>query len=248
MYQRQFVFVLREEAVQTVRHVLQRISGSIVAFGLAVAIIQTKTIQRITQSQNNVSCRCFSCLLFFFHLGQVLFSGFFCLLKDRVRVLEDCTRFVFQSLGGKSNTSIELIVVNDHTLDLHTRLQDSFQIFDTIVRNLRNVQETRHASNFHEGTIWLESLDKPLNDISAREISHLLLDNGLTVGNHQFVVFLRDFQKFQRQCLSDKVFVGKLTCQVRSRQECAKTLHQANGTTSVDSNDGGFQNFIGFCH
>mmetsp|Transcript_21658 Transcript_21658/g.39168 ORF Transcript_21658/g.39168 Transcript_21658/m.39168 type:complete len:221 (+) Transcript_21658:497-1159(+) len=95
------------------------------------------------------------------------------------------------------------------------------------------MQESRHATNLDKGTIGLEGLDESVDNVASAQVGHLLFDNGPSVGDDELVALLVDLEELEGKSLSNQVFCGKLSRQVRSRQESPKSLHEANGTSPV---------------
>mmetsp|Transcript_7997 Transcript_7997/g.19845 ORF Transcript_7997/g.19845 Transcript_7997/m.19845 type:complete len:423 (-) Transcript_7997:203-1471(-) len=232
---------LRKKRVETVGHIGERVGR--LGGSISVEVIP-ETLQRITESEDNVSCGTLSDLAVLFHLGVVLLGGFLGHFKDQSGVLEHVTGVGLDGLGGESDASVDLIVVNDHTLDGHAWLKNLFQVFDAVVRNLRNVQETGHSTDLDKGSVRLEGLDDTVDQISAGKVGHLGFDNGLSVGDDQFVVFLVDLQEFEGKDLSDQVLGGHLSGQVGSGKEGTESLDQADGSSTVHTDNLGLEDGV----
>mmetsp|Transcript_2076 Transcript_2076/g.4350 ORF Transcript_2076/g.4350 Transcript_2076/m.4350 type:complete len:434 (-) Transcript_2076:134-1435(-) len=232
---------LGKKRIKAVGNIGQRIrrGGS----GLSVEVV-TESIQRVAKSEDNVPGGRLSGLAFFFHLGVVFLGGFLGHIKDLGRIPEHVTGRGLECLGGEGNASVDLVVINDHTLDGHAGLENLFQIFDAVVRDLRNVQETRHATNLDKGSVGLEGLDNTLDEVASGKVGHLCFDDGLSVGDNQFVVLLVNLQEFQGKDLSNELFGGHLSGKVRSGKEGTESLDEADGSSAVDTDNLGFEDGI----
>lgn len=65
-------------------------------------------------------------------------------------------------IEGPGNASTHLVVVDDHTLERHAHLKDRGEVLDTVERDLRDVQQPRHATDLHERSVRLDCLDMPV--------------------------------------------------------------------------------------
>lgn len=52
-----------------------------------------------------------------------------------------------------------LVVVDDHALELHAHLHDRREVLDAVERDLGDVQQPRHATDFHERSVGLDGFD-----------------------------------------------------------------------------------------
>ncbi len=50
-------------------------------------------------------------------------------------------------------------MVDDHALELHAQLHDGREVLDTIERDLRDVQQPRHATDLHKRSVRFDGLD-----------------------------------------------------------------------------------------
>lgn len=53
-----------------------------------------------------------------------------------------------------------LVVVDDHALQLHAHLHDGRKVLDAVERDLRDMQQPRHATDLHESSVRLDGLDE----------------------------------------------------------------------------------------
>lgn len=60
----------------------------------------------------------------------------------------------------KKAGGLYLVVVDDHALQLHAHLHDGREVLDAVERDLRDVQQPRHATDLHERSVRLDSLDE----------------------------------------------------------------------------------------
>lgn len=54
-------------------------------------------------------------------------------------------------------------MVDDHTLELHAHLHDGREVLDAVERDLRDVQQPRHAADLHERPVRLDGLDETVS-------------------------------------------------------------------------------------
>lgn len=50
-------------------------------------------------------------------------------------------------------------MVDDHALKLHAHSQDGREVLNAVERDLRDVQQPRHAADLHECSVGLDGLD-----------------------------------------------------------------------------------------
>jgi len=158
------------------------------------------------------------------------------LFEHESRVPEHVPGLGLQSLGAESDAAVHLVVVNDHAFDLHARLKDLFQILNSVVRDLRNVKESRHAAHLDEGAVGLEGLDEAVDDVASGQVGHLLFDDCPAVGDNELVALLIDLEELEGKSLPDEVLGRELTGQVRAREERSESLDKADGSATVHGN------------
>ena len=232
---------LGKKRIETVGNIGQGIGRG----GTPISVeVVSESVQGVTESENNVPGGGLSGLALFLHLGVVFLGGFLGHVKDLGRIPKHVTGCGFECLGGKSNASVDLVVIDDHTLDGHAGLQYLFEVLDAVVRDLGNVQKTGHATNLNKGTVRLEGLDDTLHEVTARKVGHLCLDDGLSVGDNEFVVFLVDLQEFQGKLGSDQILSGHLSGQVGSGKEGTESLDETDGSSTVDTDDLGLEDGV----
>lgn len=91
---------------------------------------------------------------------------------------------------SSSSKAAYLIVVDNHTLDLLSGLDNKGEILDAVIRDLRDVEKTRHAVDLNESTVGLEELDHTSDNIATGHALHLGVDKSTAVRDHQLAVFL----------------------------------------------------------
>lgn len=50
-------------------------------------------------------------------------------------------------------------MVDDHALELHAQLHDGREVLDTVKRDLRDMEQPRHATDLHKRSVRLDGLD-----------------------------------------------------------------------------------------
>lgn len=66
--------------------------------------------------------------------------------------------------------SPHLIVVDDHALELHAHLHDGREVLDAVERDLRDVQQPRHATDLHESSVRLDGLHVTVAGTERRRV------------------------------------------------------------------------------
>ena len=181
--------LLRKERVERITDVAQRVGG------LAVGTVLGQIVEAVTESQNNIPRGLLPCLALGLHPLVVPGGGLLGLLEDHLGVLEHVTGLGLESLGAEGDAAVDLVVVDDHALDLLSGLEYLLEVVNSVVGDLRDVKEAGHTTDLDEGTVGLEGLDHAVDNVASGEVGHLLLDNGATVGNDELVVLLIDLEE-----------------------------------------------------
>ena len=166
------------------------------------------------------------------------------LLEHHVGILEHVAGLRLERLGAEGDPAVDLVVVDDHALDLLAGLEDLLEVVDPVVRDLRDVEEAGHAADLDEGAVGLEGLDHAVDDVAAGEVGHLLLDDGPAVGNDELVVLLVDLEEFEGDLGPDDLLGGHHAGEVGAGEEGAEALDGADGAAAVDGDDLGVEDLI----
>lgn len=61
-------------------------------------------------------------------------------------------------------------MVDDHALELHAHLHDGWEVLDAVERDLRDVQQPRHATDLHESSVRLDGLHVTVAGTERRRV------------------------------------------------------------------------------
>ena len=79
-------------------------------------------------------------------------------------LLQPCESFKTRERRGQTRGNNYLVMINDHAFDDGVQLDHSLKVLNTVIADLADVQEARHAADLDECPIWLDCFHHTLGD------------------------------------------------------------------------------------
>mmetsp|Transcript_6412 Transcript_6412/g.18995 ORF Transcript_6412/g.18995 Transcript_6412/m.18995 type:complete len:349 (-) Transcript_6412:351-1397(-) len=167
------------------------------------------------------------------------------LLEHLLALLEHVSRLGLERLGRQGDAPLGLVLGDDHALDRRAERQHRRDVRDVVARDLRDVQQARHAPQVDEGAVGLDGGHDAGEDGADVEVVDRLVDHRLAVRHHQPVVFAVDVEELDLERLPDELLGRVLAGQVvRAGQEGAQPLHRHYRPAAVHGGDGALDGLV----
>ena len=104
-----------------------------------------------------------------------------------------------------------------------------------VARDLRDVDQARHAAEIDEGAVRLDGGDDALEDRAHSQIGDLVVGVGLPVRDDETRVLLVDVEELDLQLLANELLARRLAChEVAAGQEGTQALDEHHRAAAVD--------------